>query len=653
MIQPQFSDVQPPQERSELHIVLRAVQKRDTAQLHRAFAQWVGHLADNASPHHLAAVHEAIDLSPATFSELVRCLDPFHADNDVASGLRITKGHTQYTGAGSLVDAHGVRDRHRQVLAGLQLLFEIRTPHHGPCIADYEVAMRAAGAAQDLHAARAFWAAIAKAGLQKWRTPQTWNEFIKAFFLTEPLYYQFDRARVAVKAQDLVRNRNPQPMQVVKQLDRLRHAISVLEPEPWSRSPQDESQEVMRELRKRVQYRGYRAHFVRGLSYGREMDEALLCTSIKAFARSSSLSAIKEYILQGHYGIILEGDRDPDPTQITVTGGHDFPADSPLRPTVALLEAIADAYGSMSHIPLAVHLINFLSTRYNIPVPHAVWSSLLHWSYLFSSKPFNTGRKQLGAYPSTAQRPNDVMQIWAAMTSPSQGRVTPTFDDYDIYIKTLLVQRCVVKALHTIEEYAMPHYASLVESYERSLADEILQADALGSHAPLRATRRRQEAETLKDHTHNRIALWFKKLLRVVSENRQLREGPAGRVLVPNLLKHYAYFLPATVKYRTAQGTVTFELSGDESTVDRLEGWRAHWRTTLPAKLAGIYVRGREHDDGVAAGEPGFVWPETRQMRVRDVRPVPKQRLERVVAPPENRDEGGKWWDKLEEQMKL
>ncbi|KAJ6785407.1 hypothetical protein PWT90_05783 [Aphanocladium album] len=645
IVRPHFADVQPPRERTELDTVLRAIQKKDPSQIQRAFIHWTDVLANETSPLHLGAVEELLTLPAPTLSEIIRCLDPFLASDDAAEGLKISAGESQYTAAGSLVDSHGVRDRHGQVLAGLQTLFRIRSASQPLAVADYEVGMRAAGAAVDFHAAREFWSGIAQSGQQRWRTGHTWDEFVKAFFMTEPLYYQHDRARVAVKARDLYRNRNPLPMATLNALDRQRLSANALLQEPWNRSRTDPDEEVTRELRKRVQARGYREHWTRALLYGRDMDEALLCTSIKAFSRSASLHAIKELIFSSYYGITIENDRDP--TQTTITGGHDFAADSPLRPTTALLEAIAEGLGSMSHIALAMQLINFISNRYDIPVPHAVWSSLLNWTYLFASKPFSSGRQKLGDWASTTQRPVDVMHVWEAMTSPSRGNVTPTFDDHDIYIKTLLVQRCVVKAFAAINEYGLPQYATLVDAYEAALTDEILQADALGGTAPRRATLRRQKAETLKDHTHHRITLWFKQLLKVVSANRYFREGPAGRALVPNLLRDYAYFLPATVRYRTAQGTVTFELGGgDESATERV-AWARRWRTTLPAKRSGVHVRGLE-----GAGEPEFAWPAVRQMRVLETRPVPKERLDRVVAPPAARGDGT-WWKTMEEQMML
>ncbi|ATY61729.1 hypothetical protein A9K55_007032 [Cordyceps militaris] len=636
IIRPQFADVQPPREKTEVDKLLRAVQKKDSSQILPAFLQWTDVLADETSPLHPGAVEELLKLSAPTVSEIIRCLDPFlSSDDDAAENLRISTGEALYTASGKLVDEDGVRRRHRRRLAGLQTLFRLRAASLLPLtLADYEVAMRSAGAAVDFHAARAFWGHIAENGLQQWRTARAWNEFLKAFFMTEPLYYQFDRARVAVHARALYRSRNPMHGATLEALDRQRFSINALT---------DVDKGVMRDLRKRVQDRGYRAHWTRGLLYGLDMNEALLCTSIKAFSRSASLHAIKQLIFSNYYGITIDNERDP--TQTTITGGHDFPADSPLRPTPALLEAIADGFGAMSHIALGLQLVTFISQRYRLPIPAAVWSSLLHWTYLFASKPFGEARRKLGAWPSTTQRPVDVMHIWEAMTS--SGRcATPTFDDYDVYIKTLLVQRCVVKAFRAINEYALPHYAALVAAYEAALVDEALQADALSGIAPRRAALRRQRAETLKDHTHHRITLWFKQLLKVVSANRHFRDGPVGRALVPHLIRDYAYFLPVTVRYRTAQGTVTLDLRADESCTERVD-WARRFRPTRPAKRSGTHVRARNG----GAAEPAFDWPTVWPMTVLQVRPVPKERLARVVAPPTARE--GTWWETMEKQLML
>ncbi|EJP67284.1 uncharacterized protein BBA_03858 [Beauveria bassiana ARSEF 2860] len=633
------AEVQPPSERTALDILLRAIQKKDSSQICSAFIKWTTLLADQASPLHLGAVEELLQLSTPTLSEILRCLDPFNCSGDAAEGLRVSAGEAQYTATGNFFDPYGVRNRHRQVLAGLQTLFRIRTSLTLP---DYEIAMRTAGAAVDFHAAREFWGNMAENGLQQWRTTRAWNEFLKAFFMTEPLYYQFDRARVAVTARDLFRSRNPVHGATLEALDRQRFSVNALQHEPWNRILTDIDKDVMRDMRKRVQDRGYREHWRRGLLYGVGMNEELLCTSIKAFARSASLHAIKELIFGHYYGILIENDRDP--AQTTITGGHDFPHDSPLRPTAALLEAIAEGLGAMSHIALALQLINFVSNRYSIAIPHSVWSSLLNWAYIFSSKPFGDARQKLGDWPATTQRPVDVIHIWEAMTSPSHGNITPTFEDYDVYIKTLLVQRCVVKAFSTINEYALPYYTTLVQEYETAFADEVLQADALRAAAPARATLRRQKAETRKDHAHHRISLWFKQLLKVISANRHYRDGPAGQEMVPNLVRDYGYFLPAFVKYRTAQGTVTLERNGDESLTERVS-WERRWRTTLPMKRSGVHMRVRP-----GSTEPEFDWPAVWPMRVLETRPVPRERLARVPPPPPGRKEG-KWWERLEEQL--
>lgn len=643
IIRPQFADVHPPRERTELCKLLHALQRKNSSKIRVAFIQWTNVLANQTSPLHADAIEELLNVSASTLSEIIRGLDPFGSSDDAAEGLKISAGETQYTATGKFVDMYGVRDRQRQVLAGLQTLFRIRSSLLPLTLFDYEIAIRNAGAAMDFHAAREFWGNIAENGLQQWRTTRAWNEFLKAFFMTEPLYYQFDRARVAVKARDLYRNRNSLDRITLEKLDRQRFSINALERNPWNRSLTAMDKDVMRDLRKRVQDRGYRAHWRRGLLYGLDMNEELLCTSIKAFARSSSLHAIKELIFKNYYGIIIENDRDP--TQTTITGGHDFPEDSPLRPTAALLEAIAEGCGAMSHIALGMQIVNFISHRYRIPIPHSVWSSLLNWTYLFASKPFGDARRKVGDWASATQRPVDVVHIWEAMTSSSHGNITPNFDDYNIYIKTLLVQRCIVKAFGAINEYALPYYATLVDTYETALTDEILQADALGGASPRRATLRRQKAETLKDHTHHRISMWFKQLLKVVSANRHFRDGPIGREMVPNLVRDYSYFLPSAVKYRTAQGTLTLERGGDESLTERV-AWVKRFRMTLPAKRSGVHVRNQE-----GSTEPDFAWPTVARMTVLDSRPVPKERLEKVVAPPAKRYGG--WWKTLEEQIML
>lgn len=644
--QPRFSEFLPPRDRTELDDVLVAAQGQDPDQVYQAFLLWTDILGDPSSPLHDAAVRQAQELPGPSFSEILRSLDPLPSPrrsnkHDIAHGLNLTQGQAQFTDACKWVDEFGVRDHHRKVLRGMQILLAVRNGSPlGLSTADYEVLLRCAGAAADYQATKSIWSAMATSGLQDSRTAKTWTEFIKSRFMTEPTYYQFDRSRVAVLARDLYSNREPLPMATLKRMDSVRLSMNAMKKEPWNRR-QDEVEEDMRRLfRRRADFRGYRGHWIRALYYGHEVDEELICASLVAFARSSSLHAIKTLILRNYYGITIDGGASA-PGNMQISGGNELPTTSPIHPTPRLLNAIVEAFGSMSHIPLGMKLLDFVSRRYNIPIPHETWSNLLNWTYLCASKPFRPMRRLHGDFQSTTTSAADVRQVWAVMTSPPY-LVTPTFEDYDIHIKTLLAQRSFGRALALIRNDVLPFYERVLSDHEIATHDEILQND-LGP-AP-QATRRRNQAELYKDYIHHRMASWFDKLLKTASSNKGHRDGAVMRTMIPNLLLEFGDFFPHQIRYRTAQGTV--RVHRPEAT--RRFTWTRNWRETLPQKKAGIYARDMEGSD-----LPGFEYPRVPVMKVLEWRRVPRRRMARLGrAPKDGGAEARKWWDRLEEEMML
>lgn len=632
----------PPRDRTELDDMLSTVQSQDPDLMYKAFLQWTDILADPSSPLYETAIQQAQELPGPSFSEILRSIDPMLSQRkyDVAHGLNLTQGQTQFTDAGKWVDEFGVRDHHRQVLRGMQILMAVRTSsQHGLAPADHEVFLRCAGAAVDYQATKSFWNSMAEQGIQESRTSRTWTEFIKSRFMTEPTYYQFDRSRVAVMARDLYSNRTPLPMATLKRMDNMRQSINAMKKEPWNRRPDELDEDMRRLFRRRMDFRGYKGHWVRALYYGHEMDEELLCASLIAFARSSSLHSIKTLILKNHYDINIDQDPESNPGNPQISGGVDLPAHSPIKPTSKFLNAIVEAFGSMSHIPLGMKLLDFISRRYDIPIPHETWSNLLNWTYLCASKPFKPMRRLHGDFQSTVTTTADVREVWNVMTSPPYN-VTPTFDDYDVHIKTLLAQRSFGRALTIIRNDILPFYEAVISDYELAVQDEILQND-LGPSP--QATHRRNQAQLYKDYVYHRISSWFDRLLKTASANRGHRDGAVMKTMIPNLLIEFADFFPHQIRYRTAQGVVQIDRP---EAIRRFE-WTRHWRETLPSKKAGIYARDAEGSD-----QPDFAYPRVDTMRVLGWQRTPRRRMADLGRAPRDADSRF-WWDRLEQELML
>ncbi|KAH8127688.1 hypothetical protein FP744_10005214 [Trichoderma asperellum] len=656
-----FPDLMPPTVCPELGNLLESIQKLDTSQISWEFTAWTDILSDENSPSHEAAVREARELPGPTFSEILRSIDPLlSTEVDIAHGLNLTQGHAQFTFPGKLLNQFGVRKVHHGILQGVRTLITIRSEASSPhslTTADYEVAMRCAGAAMDFQQAKVFWNAMAVQGLQESRTSKSWADFIKARFMTEPEYYQFDRSRVAFLARDLYSNRNPLPMSVLKHQDKIRFSVNALKKEPWNRRIDELDEDVRRLMRRRMGYKSFKSHWIRGLYYGHEMDEELLCTSMVAFARSGSLNSIKKMILENYYGVVVtQKDASGQPADIEISGGRDFPPNSPLTPTPRLLQAIVEAFGSMSHIVLGTKLLDFVSRRYSIPIPHKTWSSLLNWTYISASKPFKPIRDMQTGQLSTSSSAADVRHIWDAMTSEPYN-ITPTFADLDIYVKTLINQRSFGQAIATIRAHAIPHYSSLLTNYHTALTDEMLQLDALAtlskaraSSLTSRATHRRRHAQLLKDHTHHLIASWFSRLLKSASATKSARGGSFAHTRIPDLLLEFPDFFHPQVRYRTAQGHVVLQRP-DTDVTKRFDWDNGTWRQTLPQKKSGIYAR-----DFEGADDPEFPWPRVKDMKVLEWKRVPRRRSDVMLRPPREwakEARAQEWWDTLEEELML
>ncbi|KAM4062638.1 mitochondrial ATPase expression domain-containing protein [Hirsutella rhossiliensis] len=605
-----------------LESVLDAVRTNNTGQLLKAFIAWTSVLRRHTLPTHDAAVREVQQLPATAVSEIVRSLDPvLNPHLDVAHGLTIGSGETQFTPAASLVDEFGVRTHHGEVLLGMQALLRARA-RQPLAPADYEVMMRCAGAGVDRLSGKRFWTAMTDSGLQDWRTSRTWVEFLKGRFMTEPLYYQFDRTRALTLPRDLHREMKPLSLGTVKRLDRIRLGLNALSHHPWNRDPAQPERDWRRLLRKRIGYGSFVKHFYRMIGYGYAVSEEFLCASMVAFSRCGRQNDICTLILEGHYGIRVV--RNQELFRWDVEGGNDLPADSPIRPTARLLDAVVDAFGALCNLPLGLDLVQHISQRYSLPIPPETWSNLLRWAYINASAPYRHMRE---AEPHRDLRPasiRDPLHVWRTMTSEPYN-VEPSFDDHCCHVKMLIRIRSFAPAIDTIRNQLVPRYKLLDDEYHKAVLDELLVNDTALTPRP--ATHRRRQAEVHKDHARYHIARCLHMLLKTASQNAAHRRGRVMRVLVPNLLAEFAEFFPHYVSYRTANGLAVIRRDGAPRRFD----WVRAWRTTLPANLCSGHL---DEDGSVDSSQ----WPRAEDMRVLGWQRVPRPRRKILGRAPVPKD---------------
>ncbi|KJZ72097.1 hypothetical protein HIM_08552 [Hirsutella minnesotensis 3608] len=620
-----------PPKRGSLASVLGALQRQNLTQLADAFIAWTALMEDESQLGHRSAIEEARALRATTVSEIVRSLDPIlNPGVDEARGVAITKMHMQLSPLHALVDEFGIRNQHVRVLMGMYILKRAR--HDVPfCISDYETMIRCAGSAGSLLAAKHFFRESAYRGRAGWRTPRTWKEFIKARFLTEPTYYQYDLSRIAFRPRDLHRIYTPLPTDVVKVLDRMEYSANILSPLPWNRVPGQPDGDVRRQLRKRVGYKSYMAHWRRARAFGIPMDEEFLSTSMIAFARSGSQYAIKTLILRDFYDIECV-ERHPS-YSVEVSGGRDLSARSMVRPTGRLLDAIADAFGSMGKIEASVKIIQLMATKYNVLIPASTWSKILHWAYHYSTGPAAFAHKLQTVMPQPLVTAEVVLWVWRTMTSDAYG-VEPSFDDWYVYARVLAKTNALRGATDALRQHMVPEFRRLDAEYRAAVLDELMVND---THAfPADASHARRRAEARKDHARFCIARCLHLMLRASSLDRVHRRGYVARAVLPALVEEFGEFLPREVQYRTAQGRVAFERPGVIRRHDRAEGWRS----TVPIKLAYHMLT---PDDGFPGGDepvdgllavPEKDWPDAEQLRILDRQRRPKSRTTFLGRPP-------------------
>ncbi len=148
------------------------------------------------------------DLPPTTFSEFPALSGPLCREQGAGPcagpGGRGPDPRAEFTALGQYVNRYGNRVIPTRLLHFLLAVYELRLRNkHRLALGDVVALIRSAGAASDTAMAKRFWHDSEASGYAPWRRTDTYMEFIKARFLTEPLYTQFDPARFRVRPLNL------------------------------------------------------------------------------------------------------------------------------------------------------------------------------------------------------------------------------------------------------------------------------------------------------------------------------------------------------------------------------------------------------------------------------------------------------------------
>jgi hypothetical protein len=540
-------------------------------------------------------------LPTTAFSALLQTLDPLRCgpEIDPAWEINIPAGLQQYSHVAQLNNRYGVRHLHLALFPVLLAAFRARL-RHCPVIADdYKILLRCAGACQDVYAVRTVWKLMDRYGHVHWRTTELFTEFIQARFFTLPPYYQFDRLRVRLRPGDLYRSTTALPANVRKRLDHLRLSLNlhrwrqygILTHGPSGPPSTDEGSDagaldgsaaggwhqtadlsVSRLLRAQGPVNRVWCHV---LKYGVAVDEKLFCAILIAWSRTGARRMMK-MLLHRYYGIRILENWDIKGFKVVMNGARRFYEDSLRRPTEALLHAVVDAFGTTGDIRIGINLALHIAHHWNVPITHAVWSSMLRWAYLSGTKPFSTEwnivRSAKPQWRSGALDESRTQAVWDAMMA-SPDRIEPTWDDISIYIKAAINSNDLGLALDMMLEARAKYDALLVETTHAFHAMKEHGAFMGESSAAMeRLHFEWQRCRFWLDLARNDMRLWVKSWLKKHSKHRVVRENAHETTrLIPRMALAFRGWLPFPMKYRTATGHVTLFVQGDPTfTLDRV-----------------------------------------------------------------------------------
>ncbi|KAI0127939.1 mitochondrial ATPase expression-domain-containing protein, partial [Xylariales sp. AK1849] len=496
-------------------------------------------------------------LPRTTFSELLRSLDPTTVgpEHDPTHGAFIGPGMWQVLNMETSVDEWGVKRLYVRLLHRMLVL--MRALHRSGQVLnvnDYVPLFRAAGAASDLAAAKSLWEQMREHGVDVWRQSDSYDEFIKARLLVDPMYYGYDKARTMMKPRNLHRRSGVFLGASLRRLDRLRFNTRRGALRLGLNKHMEHAEDLARILRKpRPIMRLF--YFMRKNGY--HINEKILCSIMISFARAGSLRFIQFRILGDYFGIRVTKDRKnpdnihvaPQPPKTTLPKDKTRPLRPQLRPGERLIRTVIESYCSNGQIAMAFTIVDYISNTFGIPISPHVWSQLLEWTHIMSSKPTSTAWKMAGLQdrvPNTMA----IELVWKTMTSAPYN-VNPGFDQYSILILSLLNRKSwddAIEHMNTARAFYDKQcavYEATAFEYTRALRTAIDPTTSLHAF---------QRARFHKQHMWFRMRQWCVVFLKKYRPTRL--DDFMYRQRIPDFIRDWREFVANPALYRTATGYV-------------------------------------------------------------------------------------------------
>lgn len=504
-------------------------------------------------------------LPSTTFSEFLRTLDPIANDiqDDPTHGTAIYGSAWQILSMDRVIDVWGVRTLHSKLLHQMFTLMQaLRQNGRNLSINDYTPLLRVAGLCSDNVVAKMLWEQMRHDGITDWRHGASYAEFLRARWLVHPAYYGYDKTRMMMTPRNLHKRgptkRMAKPVwqiylhpRTTGRLDRLRYSMRRRSFKFGLNRNLDYAEDLSRTTRKRMPIT--RMFYEYGL-HGVQLDEDVLCAFMIAFGRAGSMRFIQHRILEDSYGIRVvphpDGHLHIEPASGKTRPQVEFakrPLLPSLRPSQKLMEAVVTAYCCNGQISWALAIIDYIATKYGIPITPKVWCDLLEWTYILGSAGHSTAWNMAQFY-NFVPRADGVEMIWNAMTSPPYN-IQPGFKQYDLMIRSLVRQKRLTEAVEYMRA-ARKFYDAHCREYERAamVADRSLRDGANRSAA----NRRFQRARFHKEYMWLRMNGWCDMIFK---RGLGLSDEEVTRA-VPDLIAEWHEFVSNPVRYKTAAGYV-------------------------------------------------------------------------------------------------
>ncbi|PYI16331.1 hypothetical protein BO99DRAFT_405214 [Aspergillus violaceofuscus CBS 115571] len=288
-------------------------------------------------------------------------------------------------------------------------------------------------------------------------------------------------------------------------------------------------------------------------------DETTFVNMMLASCRTGWVPGIKA-VLKAAWNIDVDGLLTASDPSSSSDVYHTDPA-SALHPTGRLLFAVAHAFGTNNDIRAGLHLVEFIASRYNVPIPEKVWLELFEWTFVLSRPRFGPDAEE---QKKVKIKPRFVTQLFDAMTAEPYN-VRPT-------IETRLKVAKLAWDSRILKKYMPQMYAAyeiLMETRQRRWeARSAIMASM--KRRRLHKSHADWQSQDLANAIHTYDILRLRtaqqtELVRKLARNMLInklwtgRDNPAWfRTLFPQALEEWRDFLPEDFHLNTRGGVVHF-----------------------------------------------------------------------------------------------